>query len=322
MASIIEFPVIGSKIKKSNNDSYQCEIDLTWIPHTASSGNSDEPKLSRKGSYKIICKNGVLVTINNVTSQFYQCFQRLTNVNCDKFDWTKKHIYVDWLITHTWKETTCGEYKFSSVFVNLETGQVYETKTLSEWKGSLNFSPDGKMVIIECSIIGSAGNRIHVVDISNLPSIEYIYSEEFGYSDPEPQVSWSIDNEFVCVYKFVFEEFQGKIVFKPEIMQKDELYGYDIIKEYLGIKDIVTSVTVNRTKNNTFGVTNNSILPTSNGFSVYDIFGNNINSSHKNTCNTNKTEFGTFLCGTNKMIEVSRRESENFNDYFRFYMKK
>jgi hypothetical protein len=192
------------------------------------------------------------------------------------------------------------------------------------------------MVIIECSIIGSTGNRVHVVDISNFSAIEYIYSEEFGYTDPEPQVSWSINNEFVCLYKFVYEEFQGTVVYKPEIMQKDELYGYEIVKECLGIKDIVTSVTIYRRMKNTLSNSGSiSVSDISSGNMTtntatrlltlsHDIFGNNTQKMLKDTYDRSfmKTEFGTLLCGANKMIEVTRQESENFKDYFRFYMKK
>jgi hypothetical protein len=105
-----------------------------------------------------------------------------------------------WYLCHTWTRTWGDGADSTTVFINLDTGDRYDTDSLSFWRGSLTISPNGYLALITGGIYASSDAFIGVVDLSNLPLVELLHYEIF-FSNVE--VKFQSDNTVVFTYPFI-----------------------------------------------------------------------------------------------------------------------
>jgi hypothetical protein len=102
-----------------------------------------------------------------------------------------------WYLCHTWTRTWGDGAKSNTVFINLDTGDRYDTNSLSFWRGSLTISPNGYLALITGGIYASSDAFIGVVDLSNLPRVELLHYELF-FSNVG--VKFQNDNSIIFTY--------------------------------------------------------------------------------------------------------------------------
>lgn len=110
-----------------------------------------------------------------------------------------------WYLCHTWTRTWGEGSRSGSTFINLSTGERHDVNSLSFWRGTLNISPDGNMVLIYAGIMASGAQKIIIYDISSLPKIETIHYEEC-WENISYSVSFNENSEFVCTYFYNEDE--------------------------------------------------------------------------------------------------------------------
>ena len=182
-----------------------------------------------------------------------------------------------WYMCHTWTRTW-GEGSMSgTTFINLSTGQRHDVPTLSYWRGNLQISPDGNLILIEAGITATSDRQLFVLDISHLPSIDVIHHEHYGYGSTELcDYKFNEKSEFECTYLFFFQLFKDKMKF-IHYFGSDDLTDDDFLKyindnckesekseEYIDISMnyedgsyVRTECVVKRKRNIDRGITNN-----------------------------------------------------------------
>ena len=128
-----------------------------------------------------------------------------------------------WYMCHTWTRTWGQGAKSGTTFINLETGERHDIPTLSYWRGNLQISPDGNLILIEAGITATSARQLLVVDISNLPLVDVIHHEKYGYGSTEiSDYKFNEKSEFECTYSFYFEVFKNKIKFLHYFGENDK----------------------------------------------------------------------------------------------------
>lgn len=116
---------------------------------------------------------------------------------------------------HTWTRTWGEGSSSGTTFINLSTGERHDVPTMSLWRGNIQISPDGNMVLIEAGIMASSARQLLVLDISKLPTVDVIHKEEYGWGDIEiSDYRFTEDSEFVCTYSYCFQVYKDKIRFQ------------------------------------------------------------------------------------------------------------
>ena len=133
----------------------------------------------------VICDNGTKVQVDYLDYLSFTTFKRQDGNM--------------WYLCHTWTKTWGEGSRSGSTFINLSTGERYDVNSLSFWRGTLQISPDGNMILIDAGIMASSARKILVYDISCLPKMETIHYEEFWYGI-QYSVSFNENNEYVCTY--------------------------------------------------------------------------------------------------------------------------
>lgn len=83
---------------------------------------------------------------------------------------------------------------------------------MSLWRGNLQISPDGNMILIEAGIMASSDRQLIVLDISKLPAVDVIHKEYYGFGGTElSNHTFTENSEFVCTYSYFFEVYKEKI---------------------------------------------------------------------------------------------------------------
>jgi hypothetical protein len=112
----------------------------------------------------------------------------------------------DWYICHTWTRTWEEGSHSGTFFVNLNTGEHYETYPLFFWRGSLNISPNGMLGIIEGGIIASSARKLYIIDLSMLPNIPVLHYEENW--DSESSACFLENSQIEFNYGFSKKQFE------------------------------------------------------------------------------------------------------------------
>lgn len=129
-----------------------------------------------------------------------------------------------WYLCHTWTRTWGEGSNSSTVFINLNTGQRYDTDSLSFWRGSLQISTDGKLALVSGGIFASSAVFTAVIDLSNLPKLEYIYFEQYGDS---AESKFLPDNSIYFEYGFARENEFFEVYLNSDYSYYDKEYSDD-----------------------------------------------------------------------------------------------
>jgi hypothetical protein len=164
-----------------------------------------------------------------------------------------------WCMCHTWNRMWGESSKAGTSFINITSGERYDTVYLVGWRSSLQVSPDGNMILLHAPLQGCSEMIISVYDISRLPFIRIIHKEISNSLDVECEVKFNEQNEVVCVYWYKFSIYKDKIRFDAIFDDNLELEKYVLndahTSHYIpfiedrGGRCIKTSCTVKRKRN-------------------------------------------------------------------------
>lgn len=233
-----------------------------------------------------------------------------------------------WYMCHTWTRTWGQGALSGTTFINLETGDRHDVPSLSFWRGNLQVSPDGNLILIEAGIMASSDRQLLILDITNLPAVDVIHKEYFGYGGTELS-DWKFNekSEFECTYLYFFQVFKDKIKFVHYFGSDDKSdaeftkYVYENcpehqktknekdfciynMKDYEGGLSVMVEATVKRKRNENRPITNN--------------FGNLPSPSYTQEKILENSFFADIY--VNEMIVTETIPGEDF-DQFKPYMK-
>lgn len=290
-------------------------------------------------TYHLIFEMKQRVSVNNHT----------LTIHCDKKDVViEKYLYDnkigisrddgDYLFCYTWNGISGDCARNILIFVNLITGEQYSVVSPYLHRGIFKFSPNNKFLLIETYKSTSGENRIFLLDLTNLSSINLILSEEVSYG-----YNYYFDegSNFVSKFDYEFFEYKGTAVSEENLDDIKEIFNKE--RPHLvddrdlwraGVTINPVSVTIIRKYNSNkvtplkFDKWNDSSYPLEEFTKIVEqyksegldpISANNKANSKLSQAQIDhlekyRTYYGTF-CTVNEMDEINVIKSDNFDHF-------
>jgi len=155
----------------------------------------------------------ILVTIEDIGCNTNHTFQR--DGDC-------------WAWFTTMKPIDVSKYECRGVFVNLKTGEKRVTNTtLTDFRSTTKFSPNGKLAIIDAGISASSARKVMVIDLTDWDNVKPIYHEEI-WDCVDYNVEFDADSNAVFSYVFKLWAFGDKV----SLSQNDSVYDEEFLEYF------------------------------------------------------------------------------------------